>query len=292
MQFRSPEEFLGHVLRALSLYLDTLVVVGGFAVWFYRFHPRAARTQIVPLRTFDVDLAAPPKVRRVAGRSLSELVATAGLRPTFLGDHTAPVMRFFPTQESARTEQRPPEQYCMEFLTPLVGGRVDRAGGAVTTKEIQKGVTAQRLRYLDLLMVESWRVPLAVLPGMGGRVDERIRVKLPHPGLFVVHKVLVSGEVGRREKRAKDMAFIYEVLALFRRDMALLAQEVHGISGKSATWRWWLKRFKQRGAELFGTPSAAGVTEAHAALAGSAAGGEVPTLEMIYAGVQAFLRQF
>jgi hypothetical protein len=201
-------------------------------------------------------------------------------------------MRFFPTQESARTEQRPPEQYCMEFLTPLVGGRVDRAGGAVTTKEIQKGVTAQRLRYLDLLMVESWRVPLAVLPGMGGRVDERIRVKLPHPGLFVVHKVLVSGEVGRREKRAKDMAFIYEVLALFRRDMALLAQEVHGISGKSATWRWWLKRFKQRGAELFGTPSAAGVTEAHAALAGSAAGGEVPTLEMIYAGVQAFLRQF
>jgi hypothetical protein len=88
------------------------------------------------------------------------------------------------------------------------------------------------------------------------------------------------------------MAFIYEVLALFRRDMALLAQEVHGITGKSATWRRWLKRFKQGGAELFGTPSAAGVTEAHAALAGSAAGGEAPTLEMIYAGVQAFLRQF
>jgi len=292
MHFRSPEEFLGHVLRGISPYLDTLVLVGGFAVWLCRFHPRAAQTEIVPLRTFAVDLAAPPEVRSMAGRSLSDLVAAAGLQPTFFGDQIPPVMKFFPVRESTSPRDNPADQYCVEFFTPLTGRTAGRAGRVSPTKEIQKGITAQRLRYLHLLMVDPWRVSLKVLPGMKGKADERIRVKVPHPGLFVAHKILISDEAGRREKRGKDMAFLYEVLALFRRDIPLLAQEVREIAGKSPVWRRWLKRFRQRAAELFETPSSAGVTEAYEVFASAAAGGETPTPFMIHAGVQAFLRHF
>lgn len=290
MHFRSPEEFLRYVLRAITPYLDTLVLVGGFAVWLYRFHPRAARTEVVPLLTFDVDFAAPPELRIKAGRSLSDLVAAAGLEPKFFGDHIPPVMKFFPRKEDAPMQEAALDQYCVEFLTPLIGAKTDRAGKGVTTKEIQKGITAQRLRYLDLLTVDPWQIPLAALPGRQGKVDGGPHVTLPHPGLFVVQKILISTEAVRREKRPKDMAQVYEVLALFRRELDLLAREVREITAKVSAWRQWLERFKRMAAVLFKTPSAPGITEAHAALAASWGGGEAPTPEMIHAAVWAFLK--
>lgn len=290
MPRRSPEEFLGYVLRAIAPYLDTLVLVGGFAVSLYRLHPRAARTEIPHLYTFDADFAVPPEVRIKAGRSLSVLMAAAGLEPRFFGDSVPPVMKFFPGRAEADAEAAARDQYYVEFLTPLIGPATDRAGRAIATKEIQKGVAAQRLRFLDLLMVNTWEVPLDALPGMQGKVHGQVRVRLPHPGLLIVQKVLISGVPGRRAQRPKDMAYIYEVLALFRRELDRLAQEVREITGKVPGWRKWLGQFKRRATERFRTPNAPGVTEAHAALRAAWGGDEGPTREMIHMAVWAFLR--
>lgn len=290
MHFRSPEKFLRYVLRAITPYLDTLVLVGGFAVWLYRFHPRAARTEVVPLLTFDVDFAAPPELKMRGGRSLSDLVAAVGLEPRFFGDYVPPVMKFFPRRADAGAEAASPDQYYVEFLTPLIGPATDRAGRVIATKEVQKGVTAQRLRFLDLLMVNTWDVALDALPGMQGKLDAKVRVRLPHPGLLIVQKVLISGARGHQEERPKDMAYIYEVLVLFRRQLDLIAREVREITGKAPPWRKWFGQFKRRASELFKTPNAPGVTEAHAALAASWGRGEAPTPEMIHAAVWAFLK--
>lgn len=70
MRFKSPEDFLGYVLRAIAPYVDSLVLVGGFAVRLYRLHPRAAPTGIVSLVTFDADFVAPPELKIKAGRRL------------------------------------------------------------------------------------------------------------------------------------------------------------------------------------------------------------------------------
>ncbi|MGH7408288.1 MAG: GSU2403 family nucleotidyltransferase fold protein [Candidatus Methylomirabilales bacterium] len=291
MRFKSPEDFLGYVLRAIVPYLDSLVLVGGFAVRLYRFHPRAAPTGIVPLVTFDADFVAPPELEIKAGRRLSDLVADADLEPNFFGDCKPPVMKFFPKEGETPRQGTAQDQYYVEFLTPLIGGGTDRAGNVVGTREIQKGVTAQRLRYLDLLTVNPWQIPLARLPGMGAKLGDGNFVKVPDPGLFIVQKILISRETGRQEERPKDMAYIYEVLALFRGELRQLAEGVRRIPGKGSTWQRWIARSKRMAAELFKTPIAPGVTEAHAVFAAAAGGGEVPTPEMIHAGVQAFLKQ-
>lgn len=290
MSFRSPDEFLGYVLQAIAPYLDSLVLVGGFAVWLYRFHPRAAGTEILPLLTFDADFAASTELGIKGGRSLSDRLAAAGLAPKFFGDSAPPVMKFFPKRAEADAETLSANQYYVEFLTPLVGRAADRAGRVMATKEIQKGVAAQRLRFLDLLMVNTWEVGLDALPGMQDKGDRQIRVRLPHPGLLIVQKVLIAGGPRRREERPKDMAYIYEVLVLFRKELDLLARDAREITSKVPAWRKWLGQFKRKATELFRTPEAPGISEAQGVLATSWGGGEAPTSEMIHAAVWAFLR--
>lgn len=47
-----------------------------------------------------------------------------------------------------------------EFLTPLVGRETIRDGEPIVTLA-KAGITAQRLRYLDLLLESPWTVPTA-----------------------------------------------------------------------------------------------------------------------------------
>ncbi|MFI5340678.1 MAG: GSU2403 family nucleotidyltransferase fold protein [Candidatus Methylomirabilales bacterium] len=284
MIFSSPEAFLVHVLRAFEPYLDSLVLVGGFAVRLYEQHPRAtpAATQI--LRTFDADLATPARLP-VRGRPLAALAAAAGLQPDFRGDRIPPVMRFVfaPPSDTAEGE----EEYSVEFLTPLTGPPVDRAGRVPVTSDVQTGVTAQRLRYLDLLLEMPWRVWLA-----GLEADrEPMAVQVPHPGYFMVHKLLIAGERTREDRRAKDLAYLYQVASLFRRELPALAGEVRTRMEGPAGWRTWLGRARRQAEVLFAAPASPGVTAAHRVLAAELAsqGVEVPSPAMIHAGVRLFL---
>jgi hypothetical protein len=287
MPFSSPEAFLGHVLRAFGPYLDTLVLVGGFAVRLYEQHPRAARAATRILRTFDADLASPPRLA-VRGRPLGELAETAGLRPDFRGDRIPPVMRFVLAPPSGPADGV--EAYSLEFLTPLTGPPVDRAGRVPVTTDIQAGVTAQRLRYLDLLLEAPWRVSLAGLPGLEAD-GEPLAVQVPHPGFFMAQKLLIVGERTREDRRAKDLAYLYQVASLFRRELPALAGEVRARMEGPAGWRTWLSRARRQGQVLFATPESPGVAAAHRVLAAELAGQgvDVPSPAMIHAGVRLFL---
>jgi hypothetical protein len=128
------------------------------------------------------------------------------------------------------------DRYMVEFLTPMTGASVSRSGRALATTDIQAGVTAQRLRYLDLLLESPWRVPLAGLPGIPDATTT-IEVRLPHPGFFIVQKILISEERNRQDKRPKDMAYVYQVVSLFRRELIALAEEVRIQMGAIPAWR-------------------------------------------------------
>ena len=292
MGFESPEEFLRYVLRAVAPYREDLVLVGGFAVWLYRFHPRAAAIDLVPLLTFDVDFAAPERLRVAAGRNLSDLVAAAGLDARLVGEHVPPVMKFIPRNVGKPVEAGAEEQYCVEFPTPLVGSATNRRGEEVGTREIQPGITAQRLRFLDLLLADPWQITVAAIPGMVGEPEGVPFVKVPHPGLLIVQKVLIFEERRRHGDWAKDMASIYEALGIFRREIPRLAQDVRAAMATNNTWNQWLDRFRRMSQELFRAPNAPGVTGACEVLAAAAAGGDYPTPAMVHAGVKEFLRGF
>lgn len=291
MEFDSPDAFLAHVLWTFRSYLDTLVLVGGFAVRLYEIHPRAAPAAVRVLRTFDADLATPSGGIPLVGESLSALAEAAGFQLDFRGDHIPPVMKFVPKGALARPVGG--NQYMVEFLTPMTGAPVSRSGREVMTSDIQAGVTAQRLRYLDLLLESPWRVSLAGLPGIPEE-NTTIEVRLPHPGFFIVQKILISGELNRQDKRPKDMAYVYQVVSLFRRELIALAGDVRDQMNAIPAWRRWLERFKRLAGSLFGGPTAPGVMEAHTVLRAEMAGSglDVPSPQMIHAGVSLFLKNF
>jgi hypothetical protein len=227
----------------------------------------------------------------VTGESLSALAEAAGFKLDFRGDHIPPVMKFVPKG----TLGRPAEvnQYTVEFLTPMTGAPIGRNKRAVVTSDIQAGVTAQRLRYLDLLLDHPWRVSLAELPGIP-KETRTVKIRLPHPGLFIVQKILISEDRNRLDRRPKDMAYVYQVVSLFRRELMALAEDVRVQMDATPTWHKhkWLVRFTRLAGSLFSGPTAPGVTEAYTVLRAEMAGLglDVPSPQMIHAGVSLFLR--
>ena len=119
-------------------------------------------------------------------------------------------------------------------------------------------------------------------------------MRLPHPGFFIVQKILISEEPNRQDKRPKDMAYVYQVVSLFRRELIALAEDVRDQMGANPAWLKWLKRFRRLAGSLFDGPTAPGVTEAHTVLRAEMAGSglDVPSPQMIHAGVSLFLRNF
>ena len=85
-------------------------------------------------------------------------------------------------------------------------------------------------------------------------------VKIPHPSMFIMQKILISG--GRTDKsRAKDFAYIYQVLGFFREESDVLARE-YEVLIDDLEWKRWYKRFIRMSMELFGTPQRDGPVEA------------------------------
>ncbi len=106
-----------------------------------------------------------------------------------------------------------------------------------------------------------------------------------------VQKLLIVGERTRQDRRAKDMAYLYQVASFFRRELPALAGEVRARMEGPAAWCTWLGRARRQAEVHFATPAAPGVTAAHRVLAAELAGQgvEVPSPAMIHAGVRLFL---
>jgi len=74
----------------------------------------------------------------------------------------------------------------------------------------QLGINAQPLRFLNLLTAKLINV-----------MFEGIRISLPHPALFALHKLIVSDRRVRKDKKAKDLDTAIRIIrALLDKDEA------------------------------------------------------------------------
>ncbi len=291
MRFESPEAFLAQALHAFRSYLDTLVLIGGFAVRCYSLHPRAVQTDLRALRTFDVDFALPARLAPIGGQRLVDLADAAGFAQDLRGDFIHPVMKFVPVDADDPNRAGFPSAYSIEFLTPLIGRPDDPEGQPLVTADVQAGLTAQRLRYLDLLLEAPWTVAIGHLPGVPAG-EPPLEVQLPHPGCFLVQKLLIADKRDPETERPKDLAYVYQVVQLFARDLPHLAETVRTIMEASPLWRSWLARARWVAGRLFAGPGSTGVTEARKALAAElvGTGATIPSPAQIHAAVRVFLR--
>lgn len=193
---RDDEKFV-QLADAIGPYLDRVVIVGGWAHRLFRNHPLAQALHYAPLMTRDTDVAIPPGMRIDEG-NLRERLLARGFTEEFLGDDRPPVTHYQLGGDDAG--------FYVEFLTPLAGGEFRRDGTRDVTTSVA-GVSAQKLRHLDVLLIAPWSVTLA-LAGVS------TKVRIANPVSYIVQKLLVSGK-RKPGERAKDVLYIHDTLELF-----------------------------------------------------------------------------
>ncbi len=191
---------LAQLIEALRPWLGHLVIVGGWAHRLHRVHPLAGAPAYPPIRTRDVDLAV--ALRAPLKGDVAAALERAGFQRAFLGDDTPPVTHYHLENDDG---------FYVEFLVPLRGGEFTRRGTRDVTLE-KAGITAQKLRHLEVLLHAPWSVRLDQRSGvpLGRGAD----VLLPNPVSFIVQKLLIHDR-RRPDKQAQDLLYIHDTLELF-----------------------------------------------------------------------------
>ena len=199
---RRELEAFARTVEALGPYLDRLVFIGGWAHFLYTLRPEAAPLRFSPLTTKDADVAAPLDLPS-RGTTIAQRLIDAGFKQQLCGDHIPPVSSYALGDDAAG--------YYVEFLAPLIGGERKRDGRLDATAKVG-GVSAQKLRHLDVLLLSPWQVTIS--PEHGFPVGRPTAIRIPNPAAYLVQKVLVL-RTRAPGKQAKDVLYLHDTLAIF-----------------------------------------------------------------------------
>lgn len=189
------------LIEAIRPWLAHVVIVGGWAHRLHRFHPLATDQEYQPLRTRDVDLAFSPTAPLEG--DLSEALSKAGFKEELSGEVTPPVIHYRLGEEDAG--------FFAEFLTVKKGDGLKRDGRPDLTVS-KAGITAQKLRHLELLLEAPWKVEVGTETKVP--VERPVDLVVPNPVSFIVQKLLIQKHRDP-EKRAQDVLYIHDTLELF-----------------------------------------------------------------------------
>ena len=189
------------LLDALRPWLDQMVFIGGWAHRLHRLHPLAHPPPYAPLRTRDADVVFSSSAPLEG--DIAAAMKGAGFHEDFSGEHTQPVAQYRLGADD--------QGFYAEFLAPLNGSGLKRNGQPDVTVS-KAGVTAQKLRHLDLLLVHSWSVQLT--KEVGVPVSLPVNVMLPNAVTFIAQKLLIQKH-RKPDKRAQDALYIHDTLELF-----------------------------------------------------------------------------
>jgi hypothetical protein len=194
-------EAFAKLASALAPWNSQLVIVGGWAHRLYRHHQLAEVPAYKPLTTLDADV--------VFGSSgalegdIKSALEDAGFKEDLFGNHRPPVSQYTLGDEGAG--------FYAEFLTPLRGSGT-RRGGERDATTLAAGITAQKLRNLDILLVHPWQISVGIEQGVP--FTNPIDLRIANPCSFIAQKFLIQSD-RLREKRAQDLLYVHDTLELF-----------------------------------------------------------------------------
>jgi hypothetical protein len=189
------------LVDAIRPWLPHLVIVGGWAHRLHRFHPLATSQEYQPLRTRDVDLAFP--LNAPLEGDLKDALSQAGFDEELPGEHTPPVTHYSLGADDAG--------FYAEFLTVKHGSGLKRDGKPDVTVS-KAGITAQKLRHLELLLAAPWKVQVG--PENRVPIERAVDLVVPNPVSFIVQKLLIHKHRDAG-KKAQDVLYIHDTLELF-----------------------------------------------------------------------------
>jgi len=113
----------------------------------------------------------------------------------------------------------------VEFITPAVGSQ----DGPL---DVQRGVSAQAVKFGHLLLEYAWEVSLLDLTG--GRM--RGRLSLPTPAAFALNKSLTFSRRRDPAKREKDLYYLYFVASAFPDWHEWMRSDLRAIAASRRPW--------------------------------------------------------
>lgn len=194
-----PEDFKAGFLKTLWIirdYLPEIVIGGGWVPLIY-YHYLLADKARKPIQTRDIDLMVNLKLPVLGSKTVYQLLVEAGFRPTFKSREAPPVIGYEGNIDGHEVE--------IEFLTDQRGAKED------VVVEVQKGLSAQSLRYISIPLTSVIEVEIDDIPVVDG--SPLLTVKVPSPGAYIFHKGLVFVRRKQQQKKAKDLYYIFDILA-------------------------------------------------------------------------------
>lgn len=160
--------------------LHEVILVGSWCMYFYRDY-FTAKSYSPAIRTRDIVFLVPLPVKTKRKIDVVGLLKNEGFVVTF--------------SNSGYMRLEHPE-LMIEFLVP------ERGRGTDKPYILQHlGVNAQALRFLDFLAENTIVIEL-----------EGLKIRVPHPAAFGLHKLIVSKRRKREDKSLKEMQASFNVL--------------------------------------------------------------------------------
>ncbi len=192
---------LAKLVQALSPWRAHLVIIGGWAHRIHRFDPRGNQLEYKPVFTHDTDLAFANRAP-IEGDMKTALIEH-GFKERLVGEYKPPVAHYTLGEENGG--------FYAEFLTPLIGSGMKRSGEPDATISVG-GISAQKIRNLDILLVDPWVIKLNEHCGVS--LPEPMDVQVAHPLCFMLQKFLIQKDRSAN-KKAQDVLYIYDTIELF-----------------------------------------------------------------------------
>jgi hypothetical protein len=155
--------------------LNELILIGSWCLYFYRIYFNNS-PEIPAVRTLDIDFLIPNPPRIKKEINIPKILENLDFKP----------MQSYP---SGYTKYNNPELE-LEFLTPELG----RGKGDKPYKINKLHVSAQGLRYLNLLQSYTLKIK-----------SGELKVTLPEPAAFVLHKFIIFERREKEEKMIRDL---------------------------------------------------------------------------------------
>lgn len=171
---------------------------------------------------------------------LDEILTGAGLQTVYKTRSQPPVVHYEGEIDGLDVE--------IEFLTDLKGS------GDAEVIEVQPGLHAEALRYLNVLIENTIEVAIDDVPGI--EAGTNLGVRLPSPAAFIFNKGMVFPRRRERLKKGKDLYYVFDLLA-YREDFRY--QIVADLIRLGERYRPWFKTFKNNLAAAFSDPGSEAV---------------------------------
>ena len=237
-----PQDFKAGFLKTLWIlrdYLPVIVVGGGWVPLLY-YHYLLADKSREPIRTRDIDLLVDLEVPVVGGKTMDRLLLEAGFETAFKSMDNPPVIHYEGTIDREDIE--------IEFLTDQRGPRDD------VVTEVQTGLHAEALRFISILIGHTIDVTIDDFR-IGGEYC-LLKVKVPSPEAYIFHKGLVFERRRDKQKKAKDLYYIFDILV---NCPELMERIIQGLIGFRKEHPSWFSRFIKNLRKNFSDMTADGV---------------------------------